>query len=847
MTLGAAPRSRSACSRVRGTTRAFRRPPSFPRMRHQTSRAVGRLRAARWRCSFASTTTCPSRTWTPRSAPSATPCVSAPPRSRCARAARARTRIGSSACTTPSRRGGPPRCARPPPRARRRSFRLWKSTPRRSRCCCPWRTREAKGRVETSPDESPTRRVATRRRRTTRTRARNARRRGCGWTPSGSTPRRVSDRDPPANPPRQVSCAVRSHRVCFARLATTTDGRRVMGRRHAHTLGSSRWLAWTRRRAARFVSKTLRLLKKTTKTKNDTAKTSSRRNGPAGSCRREGARAKNWMAFISKTSMTSMTLPVRCSVRCAARASRRRSTRATRWRRASRSGPSRGDGTRRVATRAPRRRTTTTTSPNAAGGEDEHGVVVVVVSNAGDRPWGENPWLAAAAEAGRGRADGGFRVGRGNADRAPHRPRATAFAGGGRRSGTRTGPSSGPRRGSSAPQTRARHAGRARASRAPRAASRRAAARALVPAALARDAPRGARDPPPLRLPAASAGAVAGALRALAAGAEDRAALDAFVRRAEAASRGTRVPRVALGRAAARRGACSARTTPQSGAPRGGGGAPRRGARRERACDPRALGGGVPRRAERRSERMPRLERLGRPCWRRARTRGAPRATRRDAPAARRRAHSVSGASTLRRAWRARRGRRATRERDLLRRLAAAAAPACAGARVDARAALADDRGPAVLRPRLGGWGASVNELSAPAEASVEAWRVRALGTGGGPAPGGDSRGGGPRARDARRRARRAATLARRPRAARRTTRAARRRRSAPRFPSRNRTPCSRAPSATRRRGRAPAHPAAPASGGGFRRGGGGARRRRARRRRLASLDAGVRRGGAGG
>ena len=79
-------------------------------------------------------------------------------------------------------------------------------------------------------------------------------------------------------------------------------------------------------------------------------------------------------------------------------------------------------------------------------------------------------------------------------------------------------------------------------------AGHRSAASALVPAELAHDAPRNAkRDPPPLRLPAASAGSVAGALRALADAAEDRAALDAFVRRAEAAARGDAgAPRVAV-------------------------------------------------------------------------------------------------------------------------------------------------------------------------------------------------------------------------------------------------------------------------------------------------------------
>jgi len=65
----------------------------------------------------------------------------------------------------------------------------------------------------------------------------------------------------------------------------------------------------------------------------------------------------------------------------------------------------------------------------------------------------------------------------------------------------------------------------------------RAAARALVPRSergdlLEHDAPRSKLDPPPLRLPAASAGSIAGALAPLAEAAEDRAALDAFVRRA---------------------------------------------------------------------------------------------------------------------------------------------------------------------------------------------------------------------------------------------------------------------------------------------------------------------------
>ena len=91
----------------------------------------------------------------------------------------------------------------------------------------------------------------------------------------------------------------------------------------------------------------------------------------------------------------------------------------------------------------------------------------------------------------------------------------------------------------------------------------------------------------------------------------------------------------------------------------------------------------------------------------------------------------VSHSSTLRRALGvlAAGGVRDAGERNLLRRLAAAAAPALAQARVwTRRAAVADDpRGEFFVRVSEG-WGASANELAlSPAEASVEAWRVRAL------------------------------------------------------------------------------------------------------------------------
>ena len=141
-------------------------------------------------------------------------------------------RAGRRSARAPARRlrdaEGPPRCARPPPRARREiAFASASSTPRRSRCCCPWRTREATGRVVSSPDESPTRRVATRR---NGRRGRCAETR-CGVVAAGRRPvrRRAEFRTGPAREPaRQVSCAVRSHRVCFARLArrgwTTRDG-----------------------------------------------------------------------------------------------------------------------------------------------------------------------------------------------------------------------------------------------------------------------------------------------------------------------------------------------------------------------------------------------------------------------------------------------------------------------------------------------------------------------------------------------------------------------------------------------------------------------------------------------
>ena len=342
-----------------------------------------------------------------------------------------------------------------------------------------------------------------------------------------------------------------------------------------------------------------------------------------------------------------------------------------------------------------------------------------------------------------------------NADRAPHAPACDAFLAGGEAAfgdayGTLIRPAA--RLFGAAKPARATQDELVQAAR--RALTgRRAAAQALVPAALAHDAPRGARDPPPLRLPAASAGAVAGALRALAAGAEDRAALDAFVRRAEAASRGDAgSPRVALdaqAAASAARDVLRAHDAAILALPAAA--AARRAAERaaDEACDPRA-----------RSAAAYRVEPSGDPseCLgsnasgvtlleARAHTRAlrAQLAAMRllCAPAG---AHSVSGASTLRRALGALAagGARDARERNLLRRLAAAAAaPALAQARAwTRRAALADDpRDPQFFVRVSEGWGASVNELlTAPAEASVEAWRVRALGTGGGDRrPEGDS------------------------------------------------------------------------------------------------------------
>ena len=273
-------------------------------------------------------------------------------------------------------------------------------------------------------------------------------------------------------------------------------------------------------------------------------------------------------------------------------------------------------------------------------------------------------------------------------------------------------------------------------------AGQRAAAHALVPQALAHDAPRGARDPPPLRLPAASAGSVAGALRALADAAEDRAALDAFVRRAEAESRGeefTDSPRMDL---AARAAASAARDVLRAhdaallALPAAA--AARRAAERaaDEVCDPRERTA-----AAYRVE--PNETFLNDDCdspragvtllEARAHTRAlrAQLAAMRllCAPA---NEEVVSHSSTLRRALGALAagGVRDAGERNLLRRLAAAAAaPALAQARVwTRRAAVADDpRGEFFVRVSEG-WGASANELAlSPAEASVEAWRVRAL------------------------------------------------------------------------------------------------------------------------
>lgn len=278
-------------------------------------------------------------------------------------------------------------------------------------------------------------------------------------------------------------------------------------------------------------------------------------------------------------------------------------------------------------------------------------------------------------------------------------------------------------------------------------AGQRAAAHALVPAALAHDAPRGARDPPPLRLPAASAGSVAGALRALADAAEDRAALDAFVRRAEAESdfgegeeNAPRMDLAARAAASAARDVLRAHDAALLALPAAA--AARRAAERaaDEACDPRE-----------RTAWAYRVEPNGKSIDRflsddsdspnagvtlleaRAHTRAlrAQLAAMRllCAPA---NEEMVTDSSTLRRALGALAagGARDAGERNLLRRLAAAAAaPALAQARVwTRRAAVADDpRGEFFVRVSEG-WGASANELAlSPAEASVEAWRVRAL------------------------------------------------------------------------------------------------------------------------
>ena len=255
----------------------------------------------------------------------------------------------------------------------------------------------------------------------------------------------------------------------------------------------------------------------------------------------------------------------------------------------------------------------------------------------------------------------------------------------------------------------------------------RAVARALVPKALEHDAPRKGGDPPPLRLPAASAGSVAGALQPLAEAAEDRAALDRFVRRVETGDDGAGPMDLATQAAASET--------------------------REvlRAHDAALLALPVAAAARRADELAadengPNGSQLAAPY--RLTTSNAPvtgvtllearahtRALRGQLATLRLlcapEGGNVSGLATLRRVFATliSGGAGDVRERNLLRRLlSAAAAPAMAQAREWTRCAVLDDPRGEFFIAVSGEWGASVNELELTApETSIESWRRRAL------------------------------------------------------------------------------------------------------------------------
>ena len=475
--------------------------------------------------------------------------------------------------------------------------------------------------------------------------------------------------------------------------------------------------------------------------------------------------------------MTSMTLPVRCSVRCAARASPTAAATRRPARRGWRSATERGRGG--AAPAAPPRRAGASDDDDVfaerrAGASEgrEHGVVVVVVSNAGDRPWGGEP-VAGGGVGGGGAepADGGFRVGRGK--RRSRSSRARVRRAPRRRRGGVRGrvPDPRPARGAALRrrQTRARHAARAlvqaarrahgaggraaralsrRRSRTTRRATRRRPAAA--PAARGerrrcrrraarawrrRGGPRGAR-----RLRAARGGGVSGA--------RGPRACEPWTRRRRRARRRD-VLRAHDAAIVALPAAAAARRAAERAA--------------DEACDPRA-----------RSAAAHRVEPSGDPseclgsnasgvtplearAHARAPARNSPRCACR-APAG---AFGFRRVDAPPRARRARRGRRARRARaPLLRRLAAAAAaPALAQARAWTRRARSwTTRGTRSSSSASRSSGASRERPSAPAEASVEAGASARSARGGE-----DRRPEGALAeedlaRDARRRARRAAT-----------------------------------------------------------------------------------------
>ena len=280
----------------------------------------------------------------------------------------------------------------------------------------------------------------------------------------------------------------------------------------------------------------------------------------------------------------------------------------------------------------------------------------------------------------------------------------------------------------------------------------RAVTQALAPRLLRHDAPRSAGDPPPLRLPCASAGSVQGALAALAEAANDRAALDTFVRGIE-----TDVDESGPADLATQATAATARDV-------------------LRAHDAALLGlpaATAARRADElaHDETGPVGSQLAFPYRIKTSSASVPDVTLLEA-----RAHTkalrtqlatlralcapvdgdVSGIATLRRyvlsfpnpgtlfahtkltlsfigirvfATLTSGGARDIRERNLLRALAsAAAAPALAQARAWVRGARLDDpRGEFFIKVS-GGWGACVNELSfAGPEMRVQEWRARAL------------------------------------------------------------------------------------------------------------------------